>query len=102
MTRRGAGLAALALTTAVSLGTATVASAAEPPEMVVGILPITGSADAASRANATKILEDALRALQGLEVVSFAAADRLFGQGSRQALADCKTDDKPYVRAQVN
>ncbi len=75
-----------------TLGVATPAVAAKP-KLVVGVAPIAGQADGASRSAATKILQDALRGLPALKVISLAGLDSLAGAGTAAELLACADDD---------
>jgi len=72
-------------------------SAQAESNLVLGVAPLTGEADGASRELASQVLMDALRSLPGVEVVSLAGLDQLLGAGASASLAACKDAD-PCVR----
>lgn len=88
-----------ALSTAGWIAAALVLSAPAQAQsnLVLGVAPLTGAADGASRALASQVLMDALRSLPGVEVVSLAGLDQLLGAGASAALGACKDAD-PCVR----
>jgi hypothetical protein len=66
---------------------------AAPPKLVVGVAPVAGQADGASRYAATQILHDALRGLPALKVIALSGLDQLAGAGTSAALLACGDND---------